>query len=172
MSKRGSGIFDFGTAQISLEYLIIIGLSFAILIPAGDFFYDYSRSSNDETVRSQVNDLGNKILVNAEAVYGLTGDSMITLDLTYPDKTLDMYVLNNGEIIIKYELQSGINEAVFFSRIPISGLYDNNSSGPPYPLCVSYPCPNSRFGNLSVFGGKHNLRLESKTRYVLISALN
>jgi hypothetical protein len=161
----------FKTAQISLEYLIIIGLSFAILIPAGDFFYDYSRSSNDETVRSQINDLGNRILVNAEAVYGLTGDSMITLDLTYPDKILDMYILNNGEVIIRYELQSGINEAVFFSRIPLSGPYNHTSGGPPYPLCESQPCYNSRLGNSSVFGGKHNLRLESKTRYVLITTL-
>ena len=154
------------TAQISVEYLIIIGLSFAVLIPTGYFFYNYSKNSNDESVRSQINQLGNQLLVNAESVYGLSQGSLLTINLNYPSNIRDMYVLGQNELIIKYEINSGINEAVFYSNVKMSGPYDlaNNA--------CTVPCENSTFNNIKPQKGSHSIKLISKTSYVFINMTN
>ena len=150
-------------AQISLEYLIIIGLSFAVLIPTGYFFYSYSQSSSEETVRLQISQLGSEMVNNAESIYGLADGSLLTLDLKYPSNVRNIYILNSKELIINYELSSGVNDAVFFSRIPLSGAYYLNGS-----LC-NLPCENSTFSDTALQSGKHSLKFESKTSYVVIS---
>ena len=152
-------------AQISTEYLIILAISMAVLIPAGYFFYVYSQSSNDEVVRQQVNQVGQEILENAESIYVLSDGALITIELRYPKNILGVYVLNYNDLVILYELGSGTNEAVFFSKIPISGPFALD-----YNPCTT-PCENSTFYNLSVAPGKHSLKIESKTSYVKITQL-
>jgi len=151
------------SAQISIEYMIIIGLSFAVLIPTGYFFYSYSQSSNEETSRLQISQLGNEMLKNSESIYGLADGSLVTLDLKYPSNVRNIYVLNSNELIVNYELSSGVNDAVFYSRVPLSGLYYLNGSA------CNPPCANSTFTNESAQPGKHSLKFESRTSYVLIS---
>jgi len=155
-------------AQVSVEYLIIIGISFAILIPAGYFFYSYSKNSNDATIRSQIAQTGSSIITTAESIYGLGEGSLVTLNLRYPDNIRDVYILNGGsgenELVIKYELSSGMNEAVFFSKVSLSGNYT-------YPgrSACSLPCQNSSITpNNITEPGSHKLKFESKTSYVLI----
>lgn len=153
-----------GKAQISVEYLIIVGLAFAVIIPAAYFFYTYTQDSNEEAVRSQINQVGNEILLNAESIYGLADGSLVTVTLQYPKNIRDIYVINQKELIIHYELSSGRNDAVFFSRIPLSGAYATD--GTP---CNSFPCMNSTFSATKPQQGKHTLRLESRTNFTLIN---
>ena len=157
-------------AQVSIEYLIIIGLSFAILIPAGYFFYNYSKTSNEASIRSQITQIGTAITTNAESVYGLADGSLVTLDLRYPNNIRDVYILDNQELVIKYELSSGTNEAVFFTQVNITGNYTYTKIFP-RPLCGALPCGDSSINNISVQPGTHQLRFESKTAYVLITPI-
>jgi len=160
-------------AQISVEYLIIIGVSFAILIPGGYFFYKYSQTSNEASIRTQITQIGTSIITNAESIYGLADGSLVTQDLRYPKNVRDVYILNNQELVIKYELSSGINEAVFFSRINISGGYQYESA--PRSACSGGSLPPN-CGNTAMTAnipqpGNHQLKFESKTTYVYISQL-
>jgi uncharacterized protein (UPF0333 family) len=153
-------------AQVSVEYLIVLGIAFTVLIPAGYFFYTYSQNSNEETVRSQIDQLGREMLVNAESIYGLADGSLITLELKYPDNMREIYILNQNELVIRYELSSGMNDAVFFSKIPLSGTYDY-----PNKTACTPPCINSTFYVDEPKQGNHNIRLESKTNYVLMTLI-
>lgn len=101
-------------AQISVEYLIIIGISLGILIPGGYFFYNYSRTSNEGTTRSQITQIGTTFITTAESIYSLAEGSMVTLDFRYPKNIREVYILDGKEVVIRYELSSGMNEAVFF----------------------------------------------------------
>jgi hypothetical protein len=148
-----------------MEYLIIIGLSFAVLIPTAYFFYDYSRTTNDETVRSQVNQLGNKILVNAESIYGLADGSLVTVDFKYPSNIRNITVVSQNELIIRYELHTGVTEAVFFSKVPLTGAY-NSTNG---QVCDG-ACVDSQFSTVDPSGGTHFLKFISKTSYVFVNA--
>jgi uncharacterized protein (UPF0333 family) len=155
-------------AQVSVEYLIIIGISFAILIPGGYFFYNYSKSSNDATIRTQITQMGTAIITSAESIYGLSDGSLVTLDLRYPKNVRDVYVLGGNELIIKYELSSGMNDAVFFSKVALSGnfTYPRPISG---DINCSLPCDDSAITANLPQQGAHKLKFESKTRYVFIS---
>ncbi len=155
-------------AQVSIEYLVIIGLAFAVLIPGGYFFYKYSQSSNEGAIRSQITQIGNAMLTNAESIYGLADGSLVTLDLRYPTNIRDVYILGQRELIIKYEISSGINEAVFFSNVNLTGNYTYTSSFP-RSACGTLPCTNSAINNISVQPGNHQIKFESKTNYVLIT---
>ncbi|HEY9701459.1 MAG TPA: class III signal peptide-containing protein, partial [Allocoleopsis sp.] len=97
-------------AQVSVEYLIIIGVSLAVLIPGTYFFYEYSKSSNEGAIRSQINQIGSSIISNAESVYGLGEGSLVTTEVRYPKNIRDVYILDDSELVIKYELSSGMNE--------------------------------------------------------------
>jgi len=157
-------------AQVSVEYLIIIGISFAILIPAGYFFYNYSKSSNDATIRTQITQIGNSIITSAESIYGLSEGSLVTLELRYPQNIRDVYILDGKELVIKYELSSGMNEAVFFSKIILSGDYNYTSYNATGRVeCSTLPCGSSSIIHNNVTQqGNHQLRFESKTNYVFI----
>jgi len=155
-------------AQVSVEYLIIIGISFAILIPGGYFFYKYSQSSNEATIRTQISQVGNSILTNAESIYGLADGSLVTLDLRYPKNVRDMYILDGKELVIKYEVSSGINEAVFFSKVSLAGNY----TYPARIVCATLPatpCASSAITANFSQAGSHQLKFESKTKYVFIT---
>lgn len=155
-------------AQVSMEYLIIIGLSFAVLVPGGYFFYNYSKSSNEATIRTQITQIGNSILTNAESIYGLSDGSMVTLELRYPKNVRDIYIMDDKELIIKYELSSGVNEAVFFSKVVLSGnfTYPRPASA---PYTCTQPCENSTITQNLPQQGNHQIKFESKTKYVLLT---
>lgn len=152
-------------AQISTEYLIILGIAIAAILPAGYFFYTYSTASNDKTIRGQVENIGNQMLVNAESIYGLSDGSLVTLDVKFPENIRDIYILEEKDLVISYELSSGITESVFFSKIPLSGnyTYPDKSSG-------TLPITNSTFtdANANITQGKRSFRFESKTSYVMV----
>lgn len=153
--------------QISTEYLIILGIAIAAILPAGYFFYSYNANSNDQTIRGQVESIGNEILINAESVYGLAEGSLVSLDVKYPDTIKEIYILNSNELIILYELSTGYTESVFFSDITLSGniTYPRIIVGP----IPSFPYQNSTFAPDEYPRGKKTLRFESKTSYVLIT---
>jgi hypothetical protein len=152
---------------VAVEYLIIIGISFAILIPGGYFFYNYSKSSNDASIRTQVTQIGSAIITSAESIYGLSEGSLVTLDLRYPKNVRDIYVLGGKELVVKYEISSGINEAVFFSKVSLSGNY-TYPRPPVAPFNCSLPCTDSAITQNLPQQGSHKLRFESQTNYVLI----
>ena len=112
--------------QVSVELLIIIALSFTALLTAGYFFYSYSQKSNDAVIRTQVSQIGNAFISNVDSTYSLMDGSFVTVDLKYPKAIRDIYILdgNPTELVIKYELSSGVNEAVFYSKTKISGVYN------------------------------------------------
>jgi len=151
-------------AQISTEYLIILGIAIAAIIPAGYFFYQYSSTSNDQTIRGQIETIGNEILVNAESIYGLADGSLVSLDVRFPETIQDVIILNNNELIIKYELSTGFTEAVFFSNVDMSGNVT-------YPLRADTPIKqtNSFLSKNAIASGKTTIKFESKTNYVLIT---
>ncbi len=163
-------------AQVSMEYLMIVGLSFLVLIPTSYFFYQYSQTSNEAVVKSQINKIGNSFLMTAEGVYGLSEGSILTTEVTYPQNIKDMYILNKNELIIRYETSSGMSEAVFFSRVDLSGnykyIFNTDCSITSRALCGASPCENSTITQSCPAQGNKKIKFESKGSYVFLYNTN
>jgi hypothetical protein len=102
--------------QISVEYLIIIGIALGILIPGILFFYTYSQSSEGSTTNAHLNDVGLKMVATAKGTYAQGIGAWQTLEVTLPPEVTRVYV-SGTELVFVYDTPSGLSEAVFFSTI-------------------------------------------------------
>ena len=64
-----------------------------------------------------------------EKVYYIGENSWETVRVDIPENFRTMYILNNSELVIEYESQSGVSQAVFFSDINITAPYTVGSIG-------------------------------------------
>lgn len=113
-------------AQSALEYLTIIAIVFVIIVPTVYLFYSYSRQSMEQSVYSQVGEIGRALLNNAKSVYYSGEHSKVVIEAYLPDNIQDTYLLYNRELVFEIEAGSGDNEMIFFSDINLtSGSCDS-----------------------------------------------
>ena len=60
-----------GKAQISMEYLILIGVALGLLIPGVILFYSYSQSSSGSNANDRINNVGLDAISTAKSTYGM-----------------------------------------------------------------------------------------------------
>ena len=108
--------------QVSIEYILIVAFTFAILIPGVYFFYTYSQNSAASLASAQYAKLGQEMLDMAVKTTAQGQGSWLTLDANIPDALQDITVLNSGgsELIIRYQTNVGASDAVFFSDTTLS----------------------------------------------------
>jgi len=107
-------------AQSSFEYLMIIALTVAIIVPMTYLFFRYSADSNTKILDSQINQIGRNMVDTAESVFFSGEDSKIVLELNMPDNVIDVYIIDERELIFNVTTTIGVNEVVFFSDVNIT----------------------------------------------------
>ena len=107
-------------AQVSIEYLFIIGFVTLITIPLLVIYFSYSAQSKDIVATSQALQIARKIVDSAEPVYYLGKPSQTTLKLNFPDGIVSTN-LSNREVVFKISTNSGVTDIVEVSSINISG---------------------------------------------------
>ncbi|MFH1649070.1 MAG: hypothetical protein ABIA93_00800 [Candidatus Woesearchaeota archaeon] len=140
-------------AQVSLEYLFIVGLALAIIIPGAYLFYSYSKSSNDDLTSSEIVRVGNEVLRVGEEAYVSGTNSWRTLKVTFPESVQNMIFIDdsNQEMVINYWTENGLTEAVFF--VPSGFHFETNETTWIGPL---------QTWSYKVSPGRNALRLEAK----------
>jgi hypothetical protein len=71
-------------AQVSVEYLMIVGFAFMILIPAIYLFFSSSQKASEQITNSRLNSIGQDIMVASDQMYYAGGNSKITLNVDMP----------------------------------------------------------------------------------------
>lgn len=102
-------------AQSSLEYLLVVALTFAIIVPTTYLFYNYSKESSQEITDAQVTKLGRSIVDAAESIFYSGQGSKTTLELAIPDNIQSVVIIDGREIVFNVTTSFGISEIVFFS---------------------------------------------------------
>ena len=145
-------VFMSSKAQVSFEYIMVVGIAMLIIVPGALLFQQYSLKSNDELTRSRIELVGNEIVDSAEKVYYIGENSWETLKLEIPNSVKSMYVLNYYEFVIEYETHTGLSEAVFFSDINLT-------------------TPLGYGGNISdsFHTGLNKIKISSEGSYILIN---
>src|SRR3990167_5412912 len=86
-------------AQSSLEYLLIVALTFAIIVPTTYLFYNYSRESSQEITDAQITKLGRSIVDSAESIFYSGQGSKTVLELNIPDSVYSALIIDGRELV-------------------------------------------------------------------------
>ena len=107
-------------AQISIEYIIIVGFVTFILIGILSLALIYSGSIKDRIKLVQVNNFANKVLSTAETVFYHGEPSKATISVYLPEGVSNITVIGNT-LYIETQTSAGIEKNGFVSKVPITG---------------------------------------------------
>ena len=113
------------SSQSSLEYILLVALTFAIIVPTVYLFYNYSKESSQEITDSQITKIGKSIVDTAETIFYSGQGSKTTLELNVPDNVQSAQIIDGRELVLNLTTNFGISEIVFFSSVNISTLGSN-----------------------------------------------
>ncbi len=130
-------------AQVSMEYLVIVGFVAVIVIPMLVIFYAYTDSTEDEIVSNQVQKIGLKISDSAEAMYYLGEPSRTKLRAYFP-KNINNITIGNNEVVFYVRTKEGVDHVVIYTPVAVQGSLDAHS-------------------------GYHNINVQSRGSYVEIT---
>ncbi|MBI1936429.1 hypothetical protein HYS31_08410 [Candidatus Woesearchaeota archaeon] len=106
--------------QSSLEYLIIVAITFAIIVPTTYIFYSYSKESGQEISDAQAARAGKAIVDAAQSIFYSGQGSKTTLELNMPDNVASAVIIDGKELVFNITTNFGVSELVFFSPVSIT----------------------------------------------------
>ena len=111
--------------QASLEYLLVIGLTLAIIVPATFLFFNYSKESTEEITDAIITKVGRNIIDSAENIYYSGVGSKTVLELTIPEKVKSAIIIDGRELVFNITSSFGETEMVFFSSVNLTTTIAN-----------------------------------------------
>ncbi len=112
-------------AQVSFEYIVIMGFVTFIIIGILGVSFLYSNSIKDRIKMIQVNNFGNKVVSSAESVFYAGEPSKITIKGYLPEGVEEVDI-QDDYIFISIQLSSGFTKISFSSEVPIQGSITNS----------------------------------------------
>jgi len=109
-----------------LEYLLIVALTFAIIVPAAYLFYNYSRESRQEIFDAQTVKLGRSIIDTSESIFYSGTGSKTVLDLDAPENLASAIIIDGRELVFNVTTSFGVSEIVFFSSVNLTTKASSN----------------------------------------------
>lgn len=110
----------FRRAQISTEYLIIVGFVVFLVISVLGVALFYTSGSQDQIRFSTLEQFANTIVTNAEEVYYAGEPSLRTVDVYMPQGVTSVSVETNA-LVFNISSGSGLNVVSFPSDVPLGG---------------------------------------------------
>ena len=148
----------FSTGQVSMEYLFIIALTFAILIPTTYLFYNYSKESSQEITDAQITKLGRSIIDASETIFYSGEGSRTVLELNMPDGIFNVLIIDGNELVFNVTTSYGTSEIVFFSSVNLTTLGSNCNAN----VCLIPELPQQGLKKLKIEAtGKNSVSLQT-----------
>ncbi len=106
--------------QVSLEYVIVVGFMFALLIPLVILYAQTQKDTSDSLREAQLRSAGNAIRDAAERVYFAGDPAQETINVQFPE-ALKAITLTNTSIVFTMQGGSGTYELPIPSAAPLNG---------------------------------------------------
>ncbi len=140
-------------AQISMEYLILVGLAMMMIVPSVYLYSERQKSYQSEIVSAQINQAGNMIMDNVKTIYSLGKGSKTIIDINLPVN------INNISIIAGRELVFNMHSISLGDADMIYTCYFCSAAGPTL---------NGSFTINDSSAGRKTFRVTACTNYVLV----
>ena len=108
-------------AQISVEYMFLIGFATIITIPLIIIYYSFSQESSEEIASAQIQQVAKKIVDAAESVYYLGEPSQTTLRVNIPGNVAFVNLSAGYEVVFRIKTRAGRADVVQNSAVNITG---------------------------------------------------
>jgi uncharacterized protein (UPF0333 family) len=109
-------------AQISVEYLVIIGFVTVITIPLIIIYFNFTQESGEEITSSQINQIAKKIVDAAESVYYMGEPSQTSLRINMPGNVILANLSSGKEVVFRIRSSDGgESEVVHTTSVNITG---------------------------------------------------
>ena len=115
-------------AQISVEYMMLIGFATVITIPLIIIYYTFTQESSDEINSVQILQIAKKIVDAAESVYYLGEPSQSSLRVNIPGNVVSANLSTGKEIVFKIKTKAGEVDIVQSTSVNITGSLPTNKS--------------------------------------------
>lgn len=157
--------------QSSLEFLVILGIGFTLVLVMGSIFFTYSNDAKVSLDSKQLKNIGDDIINNVEKVYFLGIGNKITIKTSFPNgiENITIHNIKVGSQDVSYYNISYIGDKQVLSEIfePVESYVKLNcSSGP--EGCIRHNANVSYYPNDMFTGGYKKIRIESRGDYVNI----
>ena len=119
LTKRGK--MNKKRAQVSMEYLIIVGFVTFIIIGILGLAFIYSGSIKDSIKVNQITGFASKIISTSESIFYAGYPSKATIPVYLPEG-VENISLSGDSLIIEFQTSTGKNKISFSSNVPITGL--------------------------------------------------
>ncbi|MBI2575270.1 hypothetical protein HYV82_05290 [Candidatus Woesearchaeota archaeon] len=107
-------------AQISTEYLVIVGFALLLTIPTVVIFFSQSTQTVEQVSASEAKQIARKIVDNAEKVYYLGKPATTTITVSMP-RNIESIGISNREVRISIRGSAGVSDIVEVSSVNITG---------------------------------------------------
>jgi hypothetical protein len=134
--KQKKRICNCKKAQAAVEFLIVVGVAFTMLIPSLLLFSQYSSSSSQTIVANQIDRVGRELVSNIETIYYYGKDSRATIKLSFPERINEVYInpkkvdvcLNEGdgcltEIVFNVTMNGDYVDFVYFTKVNVTANF-------------------------------------------------
>ena len=119
MYKSKKMILKSKRAQISFEYLIIMGFVTFVIMGVLVIAMIYSGSIKDRIRITQMTNCANKVISTAESVFYSGAPSRATITCQLPENIKEISVQENS-LVISLQTSNGLMKTAFTSNVPIS----------------------------------------------------
>lgn len=153
-------------AQGSLEFLIIFGIGFVLIIMMAGVFFTFSGDAKQSLDKKQIEKIGRDIMNNVENVYFLGSGNRVTMNLNMPEgiENITIHHINNSGQVFDY-----MNFTFYQDKVLSSEMYFSKEN------YIRFDCSDcTNLGDLSYYPiydlnpGPKRVRVESKGDWVSI----
>lgn len=144
------------SSQASLEYLLIVALTFAIIVPTAYLFYTYSKELDQEVIDAQITKLGRSIVDTAEVIFYSGQSSKTVLDLNIPDSIASAEIIDGRELVFNITTSFGTSEIVFFSSVNMTTASSNCNAN----VCKIPELASSGLKKVKIETGKDSVSID------------
>ena len=113
-------------AQISIEYMIVVGFTTLVLASLISLAYFYSSETKNEININQIDKAARKIIDKSTTVYYAGSPAKTTLDITFP-AGIKSITINPNELIFIVEVHGIDNTLAYTSKATIQGAISESA---------------------------------------------
>ena len=109
-----------GKAQLSMEYMAVMGFVLLLTLPLTIIFFEQSTSARDQVNAQKAGQIIREITDTSEQVYYLGEPTAKTIKVSMPDNVKKISIINT-EIAITIETSSGDSDVIGVSAVNLTG---------------------------------------------------